>query len=158
MRLALFQPDIPQNIGAAIRLCACLHASLEIIEPCAFPLSDRAVKRVAMDYAGLATVNRRASWTEFLAAPERTAGRLVLFTTRAERSFLDFDYQAGDTLLFGAESAGAPDFVHSAADARLKIPIAAPARSLNLVTAATLALGEALRRTDAFPPLDPERP
>jgi tRNA (cytidine/uridine-2'-O-)-methyltransferase len=151
MRLALFQPDIPQNIGAAIRLCACLHASLEIIEPCAFPLSDRAVRRVAMDYAGLARIARRASWTEFLAAPERGEGRLVLFTTKARASFLDFSYQPGDTLLFGAESAGAPDYVHAAADSRLKIPIAAQARSLNLVTAATLALGEALRQTDGFP-------
>jgi tRNA (cytidine/uridine-2'-O-)-methyltransferase len=151
MRLALFQPDIPQNIGAAIRLCACLHASLEIIEPCAFPLSDRAVRRVAMDYAGLAAVKRRASWTEFLAVSDRAEGRLLLFTTKAEVSFLDFDYQPGDTLLFGAESAGAPDYVHAAADARLTIPIAAPARSLNLVTAVTLALGEALRQTGGFP-------
>ena len=151
MRLALFQPDIPQNIGAAVRLTACLHVALEIIEPCAFPLSDRAVRRVAMDYGGLAQVVRRTSWTDFLGAPERQAGRLVLFTTAGRTSFLDFAFEAGDTLLFGSESAGAPPQVHAAADARLVIPIAAPARSLNLVTAATLALGEGLRQTRGFP-------
>ena len=151
MRVALFQPDIPQNIGAAIRLTACLHVGLEIIEPCAFPLSDRAVRRVALDYGDLSQVIRRASWTEFLAAPEREAGRLVLFTTVGSVPFLDFAFTAGDTLLFGSESAGAPAFVHDAADARLAIPIAAPARSLNLVTAVTLALGEGLRQTQGFP-------
>ncbi len=151
MRLALFQPDIPQNIGAAIRLTACLHVALEIIEPCAFPLSDRAVRRVAMDYGDLARVIRRPSWTDFLAAPERADGRLLLFTTAAPTPFLDFTFAAGDTLLFGSESAGAPPYVHDAADARLVIPIAPPARSLNLVTAATLALGEGLRQTKGFP-------
>jgi tRNA (cytidine/uridine-2'-O-)-methyltransferase len=151
MRVALFQPDIPQNIGAAIRLTACLHVALEIIEPCAFALSDRAVRRVAMDYGDLASIARRASWTEFLAAPERRDGRLALFTTRAATPFLDFAFECGDTLLFGSESAGAPDFVHEAAQARLVIPIAPPARSLNLVTAVTLGLGEALRQTRGFP-------
>ena len=151
MRVALFQPDIPQNIGAAIRLTACLHVALEIIEPCAFPLSDRAVRRVAMDYGNLSQVIRRASWSEFLVAPERAEGRLVLFTTAGTAPFLDFAFAAGDTLLFGSESAGAPPQVHAAADARLVIPIAAPARSLNLVTAVTLALGEGLRQTRGFP-------
>ena len=151
MRLALFQPDIPQNIGAAIRLTACLHVGLEIIEPCAFPLSDRAVRRVAMDYADLSQVVRRMSWTDFIDAPERREGRLLLFTTAGATRFLDFAFEAGDTLLFGSESAGAPPQVHAAADARLVIPIAPPARSLNLVTAATLALGEALRQTRGFP-------
>ena len=151
MRVALFQPDIPQNIGAAIRLTACLHVGLEIIEPCAFPLSDRAVRRVAMDYGDLSQVIRRRSWTDFLAAPERAEGRLVLFTTTGASPFLGFTFAAGDTLLFGSESAGAPPQVHDAADARLVIPIAAPARSLNLVTAVTLALGEGLRQTQGFP-------
>ena len=151
MRLALFQPDIPQNIGAAIRLTACLHVTLEIIEPCAFPLSDRAVRRVAMDYGDLARIVRRTSWTDFLDAPERREGRLVLFTTAGATPFLDYAFQAGDTLLFGSESAGAPPHVHAAARARLVIPIAPPARSLNLVTAATLAIGEGLRQTRGFP-------
>jgi tRNA (cytidine/uridine-2'-O-)-methyltransferase len=151
MRLALFQPDIPQNVGAAIRLAACLHVPLEIIEPCAFPLSDRSLKRAALDYGPLARIERRASWADFQAAPARREGRLLLFTTRAATPYLDFDYQAGDTLLFGQESAGAPDHVHDAADARLVIPIAPGARSLNLVVSAAMALGEALRRTGGFP-------
>lgn len=155
MRLALFQPDIPQNVGAAIRLTACLHVGLEIIEPCAFPLSDRALKRAALDYADKAAVRRRASWSDFLAAGERKAGRLVLFTTRGARPFTDFAFAPGDTLLFGQESAGAPPAVHAAAEARLVIPIAADTRSLNLVSAAAMALCEALRQTRGFP--TPER-
>ena len=104
-----------------------------------------------MDYGDLSQVIRRRSWTEFLSAPERAEGRLVLFTTAGASPFLDFAFSAGDTLLFGSESAGAPPLVHEAADARLVIPIAAPARSLNLVTAVTLALGEGLRQTQGFP-------
>jgi tRNA (cytidine/uridine-2'-O-)-methyltransferase len=151
MRLALFQPDIPQNVGAAVRLSACLGVILEIIEPCGFPLSDRAVRRAAMDYGDLARVERRASWTDFLAAPARDEGRLVLFTTQGARPFTDFAFQPGDTLLFGRESAGAPTEVHAAAQARLLIPIAPGTRSLNLVAAAAIALGEGLRQTGGFP-------
>ena len=151
MRLALFQPDIPQNLGAALRLTACLHVGLEIIEPCAFPLTDRAIKRAAMDYAAKAEVVRRKTWSAFMAAPERRQGRLVLFTTKAASPFLDFAFQPGDTLLFGQESVGAPDFVHEAAQARLIIPIAPQTRSLNLATAAAIALAEALRQTHGFP-------
>ena len=151
MRLALFQPDIPQNVGAAIRLAACLHVSLEIIEPCAFPLSDRSLKRAALDYGDHAQIRRRSSWSDFLAADARTEGRLVLFTTRGAEPFTDFAFTAGDTLLFGQESAGAPEEVHAAADARLIIPIAAETRSLNLVSACAIALGEALRQTRGFP-------
>lgn len=151
MRLALFQPDIPQNVGAAVRLAACLGVILEIIEPCGFPLSDKALRRTALDYGDKARVERRASWAEFLAAEEREAGRLALFTTRGARPFTDFEFQSGDTLLFGRESAGVPDDVHAAAQARLVIPIAPGTRSLNLVTAAAIALGEALRQTGGFP-------
>ena len=151
MRLALFQPDIPQNVGAALRLSACLHVALEIIEPCAFPLTDRGVRRAAMDYGSQAEVVRRKTWAEFTDAPERSRGRLVLFTTRAASPLHDFAFQAGDTLLFGQESVGAPDFAHDAAQARLIIPMAAGARSLNLATAAAIALAEALRQTDGFP-------
>jgi tRNA (cytidine/uridine-2'-O-)-methyltransferase len=104
-----------------------------------------------MDYGDLAEVKRHVGWADFLAAPERTQGRLVLFTTRGEGSLHDFSFAADDTLLFGRESAGAPEEVHAAADARLRIPLYPAARSLNLVTAATLALGEALRQTDGFP-------
>jgi len=150
MRLALFQPDIPQNLGAAIRLAACLGVPLDVIEPCGFPLSDAAIRRAAMDYAAIADVTRHASWSDFRA---KTVGygRLVLFTTRGSGPFHDFAFAANDILLFGRESAGAPDEVHAAADARLRIPLAPGARSLNVVTAATLALGEALRQIKAFP-------
>lgn len=150
MRLALFQPDIPQNLGAAIRLAACLGVPLDVIEPCGFPLSDTAIRRAAMDYALIAQVNRHASWAAFRGDRAR-AGRLVLFTTRAATPFHDFAFAPDDVLLFGRESAGVPDEVHDAADARLLIPLADGARSLNLVTAATLALGEGLRQINAFP-------
>jgi tRNA (cytidine/uridine-2'-O-)-methyltransferase len=151
MRLSLFQPDIPQNLGAAIRLTACLGVPLEVIEPCGFPLSDRSLKRAALDYGDLAAVTRRSSWTDFLAAPERRGGRLVLFTTRGAIRLHDFAFAPDDTLLFGRETAGVPDEVHAAADARLVIPIRPEMRSLNLVTACAIALGEALRQAGGFP-------
>jgi tRNA (cytidine/uridine-2'-O-)-methyltransferase len=151
MRLALFQPDIPQNLGAAIRLCACLGVCLDVIEPCAFPMSDRGLKRAALDYGPLDAATLHPSWPAFAAAPERAAGRLVLFTTRAERSYVDFAFAPGDTLLFGRESAGAPEEVHAAAQARLVVPMRPGLRSLNVVTAAAMALGEALRQTGSFP-------
>ena len=150
MRLALFQPDIPQNLGAAVRLGACLGVPIDIIEPCGFPLSDRAVRRAAMDYAERAEIIRHASWTRFLEAPGRSGGRLVLFTTRGAEPFHRFRFQPTDVLLFGRESAGVPFEAHQAADARLFIPLAPGARSLNVVNAAAMALGEALRQTDGF--------
>jgi tRNA (cytidine/uridine-2'-O-)-methyltransferase len=151
MRLALFQPDIPQNLGAAIRLTACWGVPLEVIEPCAFPLDDRSMKRAALDYGPLAHLIRRASWDEFLDAPERKEGRLVLFTTKAAIRLHAFEFSEGDTLLYGRESAGAPEEVHAAAQARLFIPIRSQTRSMNLVTACAVGLGEALRQTDGFP-------
>jgi tRNA (cytidine/uridine-2'-O-)-methyltransferase len=151
MRLALFQPDIPQNLGAMIRLCACLGVELEVIEPCAFPLSDRSLKRAALDYGAEASVRSHASWARFLEDEARARGRLVLFTTRAAEPYTGFDFAAGDTLLFGRESAGVPDEAHARADARLLIPIRPQTRSLNVATAAAMALGEALRRTEGFP-------
>ena len=151
MRLALFQPDIPQNLGAALRLSACLGVWLDVIEPCAFPLSDKSLKRAALDYGDKAQIRLHPSWAAFLQAPEREAGRLVLFTTRAAEPYHRFAYQPGDTLLFGRESAGVPPEVHDAAQARLYIPLAPGLRSLNVVTAAAMALGEALGRTDGFP-------
>lgn len=148
MRLALFQPDIPQNLGAALRLGACLGVPVDVIEPCGFPLSDRAVRRAAMDYATRAEVVRHPGWAEFIAA---RCGRIVLFTTRGAEPFHRFRFAPDDFLLFGRESAGAPEAVHAAADARLLIPLVAYARSLNVVTAAAMALGEALRQTNGFP-------
>ena len=149
MRLALFQPDIPQNVGAAIRLAACLGVTLDVIEPCGFPISDRSLRRVAMDYTAQVDMTRHDSWADFMAHPARREGRLVLFTTRSAAPYVDYLFQPGDTLLFGRESAGAPDEVHDAADARLFIPILG--RSLNVTKAAAMALGEALRQTGGFP-------
>ncbi len=151
MRLALFQPDIPQNLGAALRLGACLGVPIDVIEPCGFPLSDRAIARAALDYGQKAEVTRHASWTHFLVGARQTNARLLLFTTRGAQPFHRFAYQLGDILLFGRESAGSPEEVHGAADARLFIPLAPGARSLNLATSAAMALGEALRQTEGFP-------
>ncbi len=150
MRLALFQPDIPQNLGAAIRLAACLGVSLDVIEPCGFPLSDAAIRRAAMDYAAIANVKRHASWLDFhaITAP---CDRIVLFTTKSAEPLDHFAFQPDDVLLFGRESAGVPEEVHEAADARVCIPLVIGARSLNVVTAAAMALGEALRQTNGFP-------
>jgi tRNA (cytidine/uridine-2'-O-)-methyltransferase len=151
MRLALFQPDIPQNVGAAIRLSACFGLSLDIIEPCAFPVSDKSLKRAALDYGPLAAISRHDSWTSFLAAPERRAGRLVLFSTRGAVRIDEFVFEPLDTLLFGQESRGAPDFVHDAADACVMIPIQTGARSLNLSVSAGIGLFQGLATTDALP-------
>ena len=151
MRLALFQPDIPQNLGAALRLGACLGVPIDVIEPCGFPFSDREVRRAAMDYGQMARVARHASWTAFLEERRGAEGRLLLFTTRAAQPFHAFDYRPDDVLLFGRESAGVPDEVHAAADARLVIPLAPGARSLNLTLSAAMALSEGLRQTNGFP-------
>ena len=132
-----------------MRLTACLGVPLDVIEPCGFPLSDKAVRRAAMDYGGKADLARHASWSAFRAAA--APGRLVLFTTKGANSLYSFTFRADDVLLFGSESAGVPDEVHEAADARLIIPIRAETRSLNLVTAAAIGLSEALRQIAAFP-------
>ncbi len=150
MRLALFQPDIPQNLGGGIRLCACLGVGLEVIEPCGFPLSDKSLKRAALDYGPKGELQRHDSWADFLKAPKRAEGRLVLFTTKAASPLHNFQFAPGDTLLFGRESAGVPDEVHAAAAARLFIPIKPPARSLNVIVAAAISLSEALRQTDGY--------
>jgi tRNA (cytidine/uridine-2'-O-)-methyltransferase len=152
MRLALFQPDIPQNLGASIRLAACLGVPLDVIEPCGFPLSDRTLKRAALDYGEIAQVSRHDSWADFLA--NRVRGRLILFTTGGAMRLDSFRFEASDTLLLGRESAGVPDEVHALADARVVIPLCSEARSLNLATAAAIGLFEALRQTDALPELD----
>jgi len=151
MRLALFQPDIPQNLGAALRLGACLAVPIDVIEPCGFPFSDREVRRAAMDYGPMAQVTRHASWSAFLGRHRGEERRLLLFTTRAAQPFQAFDYRPDDVLLFGRESAGVPDEVHAAAQARLVIPLAPGARSLNLTLSAAMALSEALRQTNGFP-------
>ena len=149
MRLALFQPDIPQNLGGAIRLAACLGLPLEVIEPCGFPLSDRSLKRAALDYGPEARVTRHDSWRAFRTA---TGGaRLVLFTTRAATRIDSFAFTDNDILLFGRESAGVPEEVHQAAEARVFIPIRPETRSLNLVTAAAVGAWEAMRQLGVLP-------
>ena len=152
MRLALYQPDIPQNLGAAIRLSGALGVALDIIEPCGFPLNDKAIRRAAMDYADCAKVSHHSGWDDFLTNARRTpAARLILFTTRAAEPLYDFAFQPDDILLMGRESAGVPPDVHDAADHRVFIPMIPAARSINVVTAAAMGLGEALRQTGAFP-------
>ncbi len=155
MRLALYQPDIPQNAGALMRLCACLGVALDIIEPCGFLLSDRNFRRAGMDYAAQADMHRHASWDRFQAV--RASGpknRLVLLTTRAAQPYTGFAFDPDDILLMGRESAGVPDEVHQAADARLLIPMRPGLRSLNVAQAAAMVLGEALRQTGQFPPME----
>lgn len=147
MHLALYQPDIPQNTGTMLRLCACFGLSAHIIEPAGFPSSDRAFRRAGMDYLDAVTITRHASWPDFEAWRSLAARRLVLFTTAATLSYLDYCFRRDDILLFGRESAGVPEEVHAAADARLRIPMRQGMRSLNVAIAAALAAGEALRQT-----------
>lgn len=148
MRLALFQPDIPGNVGAALRLGACLGVPVEIIEPCGFPFSDKGLRRAGLDYIDHAVVTRHTSWRAFTEARGAVqAERLVLLTTAAEHSYDEFAFFPDDILLLGRESAGAPEHVHETADARIKIPMAPGARSLNVVVAAAIALAEGLRQT-----------
>jgi tRNA (cytidine/uridine-2'-O-)-methyltransferase len=147
MQIALFQPDIPQNTGTILRLCACLGAAAHIIEPAGFPVSDRHFRRAGMDYLDQVSIMRHDSWSKFEQWRNEAGYRLVLFSTRGTSSYLDYRYGADDVLLFGRESAGVPDEVVNAADARLVIPIKAGLRSLNVAMAAAMALGEALRQT-----------
>lgn len=149
MRLALFQPCIPQNVGACIRQSACFGVDLHIIEPTGFVFDDRAMRRAALDYGPLSHMTRHPSWESYL--ENRGSGRIVLFTTKAATRLPDFEFQADDTLLFGREDAGVPDEVHGAADSRVFIPIRPEARSLNLSVSAGIALWEAMRQLGSFP-------
>ena len=149
MRLALFEPDIPPNLGTILRLGACLETPVHVIEPCGFPFSVQSIRRSAMDYLEHAEIHRHSSWQHFL--DERPQGRLVLMSTKAAIPYTEFSFAPDDTLLFGRESKGAPEYVHAAADARLLIPIRHDLRSINVATAAAIVLGEALRQCDAFP-------
>ena len=147
MRIALYQPDIPQNTGTILRLCACLNVEAHIIEPAGFPVSDRHFRRAGMDYLDQVTIVRHAAWSKFEQWRRDQMLRLILFTTKGALPYLEHRYAASDILLFGRESAGVPDEVATAADARLVIPVAAGLRSLNVAMAAAMALGEALRQT-----------
>ena len=147
MRIALFQPDIPQNTGTILRLAACLGAEAHIIGPAGFPITDRSFRRAGMDYLDRVAITRHASWQVFETWRHAEHARLILFTTRATRSYLDHVFQEDDILLFGRESSGVTDEVRAAADVSLVIPMRAGLRSLNVAMAAAMAAGEALRQT-----------
>lgn len=147
IRLALYQPDIPQNTGTMIRLAACLGVGVDIIEPCGFDASDRNFRRAGMDYLERASILRHDDWAAFEQARRAAGARLVLATTRGAIPYPDFAFRPGDVLLMGRESAGVPEAVHDAADARLLIPVRPGLRSLNVAVAAAMILGEALRQT-----------
>lgn len=150
IRIALYQPDIPQNTGAILRLCACLGVEAHIIEPAGFPVSDRAFRRAGMDYLDQVSVVRHDSWSHFRTWREADAGRLILLTTQGRQSFVQHAFQTSDILLFGRESAGVPDAVHDEASARLTVPMRPGLRSINVAMTCAMVLGEALRQTNSF--------
>lgn len=152
MRLALFQPDIPQNTGTILRLAACVGVPVDVIGPTGFDMTDRALRRAGLDYLAHVSITRHDDWESFLQTRTATsAGRLVLLTARGSERHVSFRYLPDDTLLLGRESAGVPDAVHGAVDARVRIPMRPEARSLNVAVSAAMVLGEALRQTDGFP-------
>lgn len=156
MQIALYQPDIPQNTGTILRLCACLGLAAHIIEPAGFAVSDRQFRRAGMDYLDHLAWRRHDSWSAFEDWRAAQGHRLLLFTTKAATSYLDFSYKADDILLLGRESAGVPDTVAEVADARLRIPLRPGLRSLNVAIAAAMAAGEALRQVGHFVQLQSE--
>ena len=147
MQIALFQPDIPQNTGTILRLCACLDVAAHIIEPAGFMTSDKTFRRAGMDYLDQVSLRRHDSWPKFEQWRRALGHRLLLFTTKGAASYLDYAYDPADILLFGRESIGVTDEVVAAADARLVIPLKPGLRSLNVAMAAAMAIGEALRQT-----------
>lgn len=154
MRIALFQPDIPQNTGTLLRLGACLDVELDIIEPCGFVFSEHTLKRSGMDYLNLVSYRRHNSWEDFLEYRKNNPeeyGRIVLLTTHATQSYTKFEFQKNDIILMGRESAGVPQEVHNIVDARLLIPMNEKARSINVAVSAVMVVGEALRQCDLFP-------
>lgn len=154
MRLALYQPDIPQNTGTLLRLGACLDLAIDIIEPCGFMFNEKAMRRAGMDYLNFSNYRRHNSWADFLAYRDKHSdeyGRIILLTTHAKQSFLDFKFAANDIILMGRESAGVPENVHTLANHRLLIPMKPLARSINMAVSAAMAITEALRQTGGFP-------
>jgi tRNA (cytidine/uridine-2'-O-)-methyltransferase len=151
MHVALYEPDIAQNTGTILRLCACLGVAAHIIEPAGFPISDRAFRRAGMDYLDQVTLTRHISWTSFDQWRRSENLDLVLLTTRATTSYLDHHYGRDSVLLFGRESSGVPDAVHAAAGTRLTIPMRPGLRSLNIAVACAMVVGEALRQTGGLP-------
>ncbi|MBW8619250.1 MAG: tRNA (cytidine(34)-2'-O)-methyltransferase [Hyphomicrobiales bacterium] len=151
MQLALYQPDIPQNTGTMLRLCACLGVTAHLIEPAGFPISDKNFRRAGMDYIDLVDIRRHISWTDFEFWRKASGARLILATTKGAVPYPEFCFRPDDIILMGRESAGVPDEVHAAADARLLIPMRTGLRSLNVAVSAAMMMGEALRQLDAFP-------
>lgn len=151
MQLALYQPDIPQNTGTMLRLCACLGVTAHLIEPAGFPISDKNFRRAGMDYIDQVEIHRHIGWTDFELWRNARNARLILATTRGEMPYPDFAFRPDDIVMMGRESAGVPDEVHDAADARLLIPMRAGLRSINVAVSAAMILGEALRQTGGFP-------
>ena len=158
MRLALYQPDIPQNTGTILRLAACLEVPVDIIGPAGFDMTDRSLRRAGLDYLDHVKMIRYESFATYLASRGLKPGRLILLSSHADVAHTGFTFAADDTLLLGRESAGVPAEVHARADARIRIPIQAPLRSLNIAVAAAIVLGEALRQTGGFPAGGPYKP
>lgn len=148
--LVIYQPDIAQNLGTMLRLCACMGIDAHIIEPCGFPLSDAALRRAGMDYIDHVHITRHISWSHFQDWRKKNhpETRLVLLSTKASAPYTDFQYQPDDFLMVGRESAGVPDDVHNASDARVLIPMQGGMRSLNVAISAAMVVGEALRQTN----------
>jgi tRNA (cytidine/uridine-2'-O-)-methyltransferase len=152
LTLALFEPEIPQNTGTMLRMCACMGIAAALIEPAAFSVSDPRFRRAAMDYLDHVRLTQHASWSAFLSWRREHSARLILLTTRAPVTYTDFAYAQGDILLVGRESAGVPQDVHDAADARVLVPMQPGLRSLNVAIAAAMVVGEALRQIRSAPP------
>ena len=148
IKVALYQPDIPQNTAAIVRLCACFGARLDIIEPCGFFLSDKRFKRVVMDYINKCKIKSFKDFTEF--KKDKKKERIILMTTKTKRKYFDFKFNQNDTLLFGRESAGVPQLVHKSVDYKLIIPIQKKARSLNIVSSVAITLAEALKQNQCL--------
>ncbi|SCA56408.1 tRNA (cytidine(34)-2'-O)-methyltransferase [Candidatus Terasakiella magnetica] len=151
MRLALYQPDIPQNTGTLLRLAACMGIGVDIIEPCGFVLDDKRMRRAGMDYLHRVDLIRHNSWEAFLEDKKEKGGRIILLSTKAAHLYTEFTYRADDTLLLGRESQGVPAEVHDRADERLIIPMAEGMRSINVAISGAMVLGEGLRQTGGFP-------
>ena len=154
MRLVLFQPDIAQNTGTMMRLCACVDIGLDIIEPCGFIFNDKAMRRAGMDYLDMVDYRKHDSWDSFLQYKRdhpQEYGRIVLMTTKASVPYVNFEFKDNDVIMMGRESAGVPEDVHKLVDARIIIPMNEKARSINVAVSATMVVGEALRQCNLFP-------
>jgi len=151
LKIALYQPDIAGNVGTILRLSACLSVPCAIIEPCGFPFSDKALKRAGMDYAEAVEIERFADWQAFAQSAKVEGRRIALMSSKGSTSLYETEFLSGDILLFGSESAGVPNDVHEACDLRIRIPMQAGFRSLNVAVSAGIALSEALRQTGQLP-------